>query len=520
MTLRKAVFTTVSSLLVSLPLHAAEPDPAAAPTTNEAIQRQLLEMQASIKEMQSQHASELGALKQQVADQQALIAALTPSAGPSAADSSAPPVAAIDKPFPTEDPSVAPQPDAGLFPTTDPSVVTPSASGGGSSGLIPSPGLIGGGGAPTGSYLNLSFDAIVIGAASSGELSQLQVGEHDPQQNGFNARNLELALNGAVDPYFEGFANIVFKLDNGNETGVEVEEAFGQTSSLPYGLQLKGGQFFTPFGRSNPTHQHTWDFVDAPLIQGLLLGPDGLRGVGAQLAWVAPTPFYLQAMLAVQNGQGGTGYSFRNGGEDETFYGRPTIERATSSVSDLVFAPRLEASFDLSSTQTILGGVSAAFGPNGTGEDSQTQIYGLDVFYKWKPSNAAGGWPFVKWQSEAMVRRFEAGRGLADAFPVDEVFNDWGAYSQVIWGFHKGWAVGLRGDYVDIEDSAVTDDPQRQSRVRLSSDLTWFPSEFSKLRLQFNHDLLRASTFLPERTENSIFLMYEISFGAHGAHKY
>ena len=361
----------------------------------------------------------------------------------------------------------------------------------------------------------------MVGAASTADdLSTLEVGDHDPQQNGFNARNVELALDGAVDPYFEGFANIVFKLDNENESSVEVEEAFGQTTSLPFGLQAKGGQFFSPFGRVNPTHPHTWDFIDAPLVNGMMLGPDGLRGVGGQIAWVIPTPFYSQALLAVQNGQGGTGYSFRNPGEDGTFFGRPTIDRRTDGFSDLVFTPRLEASFDLTSTQTILTGVSAAFGPNDTGEDANTQIYGVDLFYKWKPANAEGGWPFVKWQSEAMFRRFEAGRGMNDAFPVAETFNDWGAYSQVVWGFHKGWAAGLRGDYVNIDDSSVTDDPLRQSRYRISTELTWYPSEFSKLRLQYNHDILESSTFLPQRDEDSLFLMYEISLGAHGAHKY
>ena len=222
----------------------------------------------------------------------------------------------------------------------------------------------------------------------------------------------------------------------------------------------------------------------------------------------------------MQDGQGGTGYSFRNPGDSGTFFQRPTIDRQTYSVSDMVFTPRLEASFDLTPTQTILTGVSAAFGPNDTGEDARTQIYGVDFFYKWKPANAEGGWPFVKWQSEAMFRRYEAGRGLNDAFPVAETFSDWGTYSQLIWGFYKGWAVGVRGDYVNIEDSAITNDPLRQSRYRLSTDLTWYPSEFSKLRLQYNHDVLESSNFLPQRDENSVFLMYEISLGAHGAHKY
>ncbi len=109
-------------------------------------------------------------------------------------------------------------------------------------------------------------------ASSARDLDHIEVGDHDPQQRGFNARNAEIALDGAVDPYFEGFANIVLKLDNDNETEIELEEAFMQTTSLPFGLQLKGGQFFAAFGRINPTHPHTWDFADDPLVNGRFLG--------------------------------------------------------------------------------------------------------------------------------------------------------------------------------------------------------------------------------------------------------
>src|SRR5439155_15851902 len=91
-------------------------------------------------------------------------------------------------------------------------------------------------------YMNISFDELFALAGSTArDLDHIEVGDHDPQQRGFNARNIELALDGAVDPYFEGFANIVFKLDNDNQTEVEVEEAFLQTTSLPFNLQLKAG---------------------------------------------------------------------------------------------------------------------------------------------------------------------------------------------------------------------------------------------------------------------------------------
>ena len=511
------------------------------------VQQQLNALQQMMREMQTRHQQELDALKKQVTEQQATIDELKKNPPPATAPAPAPPqpgTPAPAAPPPALPAGKVPQGGAPLFPTTDDSVllpgpgapaapqIAPPTAAPGSAPAIPttdasvlSPGILStapitlaSGGK---SYLNISFDAIFTGAASTArDLGSLEVGDHDPQRRGFNARNIELALDGAVDPFFEGFANIVFKLDSHNETSVEVEEAFAQTTAMPHGLQMKAGQFFAPFGRINPTHPHTWDFVDAPLVHGRLLGPDGLRGAGAQIAWVLPTKWYSQLMLAVQNGEGGTAYSFRNTGENGTQFGRQTIDRQLGRVSDFAFIPRLEMSFDLSPTRTLLIGTSAAFGPNDTGADARTQIYGADIFYKWKSAKSEGGWPYVKWQTEAMLRRAEAGLGANDSFPVRETFTDWGVYSQVVWGFAKGWSAGLRGDYLHMQDSPFTLDAERQSRWRISTALTWYPSEFSKLRLQYNHDFLQSSSFLPARDEDSVFLQFEFALGAHGAHKF
>jgi len=479
-------------------------------------------------------------LQQQVKDQQAALekANLTGESGlpqnpePSpiaAAENSPAPGASAPPRFPTEDtsvvasttaPAVSGTPAPGSFPTTDTSVVTSAPETISSTGVgasLAQPITIGGGR----NYMNISFDGLFALAGSTArDLDHIEVGDHDPQQRGFNARNIELALDGAVDPYFEGFANIVFKLDNDNETEVEVEEAFMQTTNLPFNLQLKGGQFFAAFGRLNPTHPHTWDFADAPLVSGRILGPDGLRGVGAQISWTLPTPWYSQLILAVQNGRGGTGFSFRNPGDDGIFFGRRTTDREARGLEDFVWIPRWENSVDLSPTQVVLAGVSGAFGSNETGANSRTQIYGADLLYKWKSSHAEGGFPFVKWQTEAMYRRFEAGRGVDQSFPVAETFHDWGIYSQVLWGFKKGWVAGVRGDYLHMTDSEFTDDDERQTRSRISANLTWYPTEFSKIRLQYNHDFLEENFFLAGRDVDSIFLQFEFILGAHGAHKF
>src|SRR5215471_3351223 len=94
-------------------------------------------------------------------------------------------------------------------------------------------------------YMNVSFDALMdFGWSTAPQPSALlQLGDHDPIKRGFTLPNAEIALDGAVDPYFKGFGNIVFKLDENNETQVELEETYLQSISLPAGLQVKGGQF-------------------------------------------------------------------------------------------------------------------------------------------------------------------------------------------------------------------------------------------------------------------------------------
>ncbi|HEY5036446.1 MAG TPA: hypothetical protein VII74_04875, partial [Chthoniobacterales bacterium] len=527
----KKIFLILASLGAAGTLFGQSPTPS--PNDIESLRQQVQALTTTVKTLQ-----------QQVKDQQDALAKINAGSAPPLPTNASPapaasPAASAPPLFPTTDESVvasaaepsplpanasgpAAAPVNQQFPTSDTSVVasSPTISSSGAGASLVAPMTIAGSRA-SGTYMNLSFDGqFALAYSSDKNLNQLEVGDHDPQQRGFNARNLELALDGAVDPYFEGFANIVLKLDNDDETTIEVEEAFLQTTDLPFGLQLKGGQFFAAFGRINPTHPHTWDFVDDPLVHGEFLGPDGLRGIGAQVSWTVPVSWYSQFLFGVQNGRGDTGFSFRNPGDNGTFFGRLTTDREARGLQDFVYLPRWENSFDLSSTQTVLGGISGAFGSNETGADARTQIYGADLLYKWKSPRAEGGFPFVKWQTEAMYRRFEAGRGIDESFPVAETFHDWGMYSQVVWGFRKGWTTGVRGDYLHMQDSDYTDDPDRQSRERFSADLTWYPTEFSKLRLQYNHDFLEEDNFFPARQADSIFFQFEFILGAHGAHKF
>lgn len=411
-------------------------------------------------------------------------------------------------------------------------------------------------------YMDLGLvGTFAVGGSTADDIAGgTQLGGHDPNQRGFTVQGVEASFAGAVDPYFGGNANILFQVDAGGESNVELEEAWLETLSLPAGLQLRAGQIYTEFGRQNPTHPHTWAFVDTPLVLGRFFGPDGLRNPGGRLAWLLPTPFYSELMFSLQNSHGETASSFRSSGHSHGHEDSETVpfayrhadnDRGVQHLDDLLFSGRYAVSFDLTDTQVLLLGASGAFGPNSRGgEDggkTTSQIFGVDLTWKWKSASHHAGFPFVSLQTEALLRRYDAGtfdwdedgdglagpgeivdlRTGAPALLEGETLTDYGFYTQLLYGFRKGWVAGLRFDYVtgdtaDYEQRGLAldgrllgRDPQRAQRWRLSPNLTWYPTEFSKVRLQYNYD-----DRLVEGVDHSVWLQFEFLLGAHAAHKF
>jgi hypothetical protein len=365
-----------------------------------------------------------------------------------------------------------------------------------------------------------------LSTAREDDLRSLEAGGHDPKNQGFTLQNVELTLAGVVDPFFRGDAHIVMLIDERGETVVELEEAYLTTLDLPFNLQLQAGQFFTEFGRLNPTHPHSWDFVDQPVVNSRLFGPDGLRSPGLQLSWLAPLPFFLELVLSAQNAQGETVTSFRSVPE-ETFAGRTLGDGEVRGLEDLLYLARARTSLDVAEDVSVVGGLSALFGPNASASDARTRILGADLYAKWRPLANNRGWPFVAWQTELMWRTYDAGQVLGEAGAVEPAtrLDDVGWYTQLLWGFARPWVVGVRFEHAAGESAefplpdgsyATSLDPMRDDRERYTAVLSHYPSEFSKLRLQYNYD---RAQFIDEPV-HSAFLQFEILFGAHGAHQF
>lgn len=402
-----------------------------------------------------------------------------------------------------------------------------------------------GAGGPTAKLIDISLITLLAGGGSTANDSQiadLEAGGHDPNQNGFTLQQVELSLRGAVDPYFTGEAHIV-----ATTSGLELEEAFLQTTSLPFGLEVEAGYSLAEFGLMNPTHAHAWDWIDAPVAMTRFFGGDGLRSPGARVAWLMPTPFFSELHLGIQNADEG-GYTASFMGSDGVG-GRPNVARDVDSLGDMLWLGRWNASWDLTRTSALLTGVSALYGPNSTGNDGYTVIYGADVKYRWRSPGNFRGWPFFLWQAEVLHRDFKADAYVGgtdvsggsdphlvamtagddtDPYPNDlpaDTLHDTAFYTQVLYGLRWGWAAGLRAEYATGSGSSVENgvpaprsaDPTRDNRIRISPLLSWRPTEFSRLRLQYNYD---NADFVHGSDAHTIWIGAEITYGQHGAHKY
>ena len=124
----------------------------------------------------------------------------------------------------------------------------------------------------------------------------------------------------------------------------------------------------------------------------------------------------------------------------------------------------------------------------------------------------------MSWQTEAVTRRYEAAARTSALAPAGslpaETLRDWGAYSQVLWGIKPRLVAGMRAD-ITRGSTANFESELRVNRERVSPNFTMYPSEFSKLRLQYNFDHRERLG-----SDHSLWLQFEFMIGAHGAHKF
>lgn len=345
---------------------------------------------------------------------------------------------------------------------------------------------------------DLSFIADIAFAWFSDD-DNLQTGAHDPVANGFNLQQFEMSISAAVDPYFRVDANIVF-----GEFGVEIEEVYGTTLGLPAQLQARVGQFLTRFGRTNNTHPHSWDFVDQPFAVGRVMGAEGNRGLGLELSWLTPLPWYVEVLASGTDASGEA--------TARSFYGANDL--GVNTLADFQYTVAAKSFHPLSDDWSFFWGGSAAFGPNGTGRDNRTDLYGGDVYLKWRPIRRQSFQVFSL-TGEAFYRRRQV---------PEDVLSDVSMYASAYWRLAQRWAVAARyefGSPARGQDGTVSQDDYLDpewidARHRGTANLTFWPTEFTRIRVQGSVDL---PTWRDEPVWAG-FLALELVTGAHGAHEF
>lgn len=328
-------------------------------------------------------------------------------------------------------------------------------------------------------------------------------GELGPGDSGFSLGETEINMKGSIDPRFFGNLTVALEDEDG-DTEIGVEEAWVQTTTLPQGLTLLGGRYFSGVGYLNKFHRHADDFVDRPLPYQAFFGgqyiPDGV-----QLRWIAPTPIFLEF-----GGELNWGDNFPSTGRSKTSPDTWTFFTNIGGDVGMSHSWQLGLSY-LSADVEDRGGADAG-APPGEVFSGDSDLTGLDFVWKWAPDGNPTAQNF-KLQGEYFSRDED---GTFAGLPYDGDQDGW--YMQGIWQFRQGWRLGFRHDEVNADNGSqfsgtILEDPS-DSSVRDSIMIDWSPSEFSRLRMQYIDDRVL------DGSDSQYLLQYIMSLGAHGAHEF
>lgn len=353
-------------------------------------------------------------------------------------------------------------------------------------------------------------------------------GEAGLAAEGFTLDETEFTASANVDQWFYAETTIALH-DDEHDSEVEVEEAFADPLMLPAGLGGRFGRFYSDVGYLNRFHTHTWDFHDEPLAYRAFLGKQ-YRDDGIRMNWTAPTSTYV--MLGA-----------------ETYAGRqfPAGDETDKTLGDIQTA-FLKLGGDIGASHAWQGGVSALIAnvhdreggghshdgnQAGSSFSGDSNLYMADLVYKWAPNGNRRQRNF-KLQTEFFYREEDGDVTFTEedsSALMDYDGDQKGWYAQAVYQFMPHWRVGTRYDWLNADNNLKVTNPGgldpdeviRESGFdsdshdpeRWSLMVDWSPSEFSRIRAQYNRDDSR-----PDKTDNQWSLQYIMGLGSHGAHEF
>ncbi len=321
----------------------------------------------------------------------------------------------------------------------------------------------------------------------------------------------ELNFSANVDDKFYGSITAAIVREDGSDI-VELEEAYIQTLSefgLPTGLSLKAGRALWTLGYLNEHHAHADDFADRPLVYRAFLN-NSFNDDGVEASYVLPTAVYSEIGAGMFKG--------------DDFPGGNSTGSSPQSYSTFV-----RVGGDIGDNQSWrVGGyfLGTKVGERFSNEEmvsfvGDSDLLAADIRYTWAPTGNAREQELTI-QGE-FFQRDEDGtyedRDLPSAITsFDDDTEGW--YIQSVYKFHPRWRIGVRYSELNSAETPVglvgsSLDARGHNPESYSIMADWTNSEFSRLRLQYNHEELANG-----REDDQLIVQYIISLGAHAAHKY
>lgn len=333
-------------------------------------------------------------------------------------------------------------------------------------------------------------------------------GESGLADEGLSIGESEFIFSANVDNWFYGQVTAAIEQEDGS-FNIALEEAFLDTLSMPANTTLRFGRFYSSVGYLNEKHSHTWAFADQALPYRAFLG--GQYGDdGIQFRWLAPTDLFLEL-----GGEVFRGSSYPAAGDGNGGLGTTTLFAHMGG--DVGFSNSWSAGLSWMGSQ--------ARERNSGDEDSPLQfsgtsdLYIADFVWKWAPNGNIRE-RNVMFQTEYLYRSEEGRYTLPEAdmpLAIDSDASGW--YAQLVYQWRPRWRMGARVDGLSMDNpgnefantplDSLSDDPLRYSIM-----FDYSNSEFSRIRLQFNHDESGL------KNDNQFTLQYIMSIGAHGAHEF
>jgi hypothetical protein len=357
--------------------------------------------------------------------------------------------------------------------------------------------------------------ADAAGAAGQGNLFNPQItafvdfgfslsSSDDPEFDRFNLRETEVDLRAAVTPWADGVLILAFPEEaemnamGGTDFSIEfeIEEAYLDVHTLAEGLALKGGKFRNAFGMSNPLHTHDLPQVDRPLAMVAFFGEEGLASIGASASWIVPNPWnkYVELVAEVFDAKGGE--------EGAPVLGGP-------EPSDPAYLARLTYFDDLGAYGSVQLGGTYLYSQGADTGASDLSTFGVDATLKWLDPQAPDHRSLLV-QSEMLWNTGD----VAGAPSFDH--EAFGAYVFGQYQFAQSWYAGVRFDSTEFPDVAVR--PAGDRDWALSPYLTWYVTEFLRLRIEYQHlESMQSGAWSSD--ENVLFAV-TFAIGAHPAHPY